>query len=202
MRQRGAGPLLDVGAAQGMLGQALVGTGIAADAVEPHPRWADHAQQFYRRVFATAIEDAPLPIGEYATIVCADVLEHTADPLAVLAHLKQAARPGAVFIVSLPNVAHLSARLLLLSGRWPQMERGIFDRTHLHFYTRETAAGLLHDAGLRIVRVRPTPVPLGMVWPRRAGAGSLRLAMTAQRAALLAAPRLFAFQWVFVARVP
>ncbi|MBC8163813.1 MAG: class I SAM-dependent methyltransferase [Roseiflexaceae bacterium] len=198
-RYANGGPVLDVGAAQGMLGQAL-GEDLPIDAVEPHPRWAEHARAFYRNVFATAIEQAPLPKAAYTTVVCADVLEHTADPLVVLRQLRRAAQPGAIFIVSLPNVAHLSARPLLMSGRWPQMERGIFDRTHLHFYTRRTAEHLLHQAGLRVLRARPTPVPLYMAWPAGWNPLGLRVAMAVQRSALLLNPALFGFQWVFVAQ--
>lgn len=193
------GPVLDVGAAQGMLGQAL-GHEVPIDAVEPHPRWAEHARLFYREVFATPIEDAPLPEGEYATVVCADVLEHTADPVSVLRQLRRAARPDATFVISLPNVAHLSARMLLLFGQWPQMERGIFDRTHLHFYTRRTAERMLAEAGLHVLRARPTPVPLHMAWPASWGAAGLNAAMLLQRVALLLSPSMFGFQWVFVAR--
>lgn len=192
------GPVLDVGAAQGMLGRALHGE-IVIDAVEQHASWAEHARPFYRRVFASTVEDAPLAANSYAAIVCADVLEHTADPVAVLQSLRAAAMPGAVFIVSLPNVAHVSARALLLVGQWPQMARGIFDRTHLHFYTRTTAQALLEQAGLRVLRARPTPVPLHMAWPQSWGSGSLAVAMQLQRAALLFSPTLFGFQWVIVA---
>lgn len=195
----GHGPVLDVGAAQGMLGQEL-GSTLELDAVEPHPHWAEHARGFYRTVFATGIEDAPLPEGEYSAVVCADVLEHTADPIAVLQRLRRAAKPDAVFIISLPNVAHLSARLLLLAGQWPQMERGIFDRTHLHFYTRRTAEHMLAEAGLRVLRARPTVVPLHMAWRRGWPKAGLQAAMALQRIGLLVSPSAFGFQWVFVAK--
>lgn len=195
----GRGPVLDVGAAQGMLGQAL-GKQLPIDAVEPHPRWAEHARAYYRQVFATGIEAAPLPHNEYSAVVCADVLEHTADPVAVLRQLRQSAKPDAVFIISLPNVAHLSARLLLLAGQWPQMERGIFDRTHLHFYTRRTAEHMLAEAGLRVLRARPTVVPLYMAWPQNWPEQGLKLAMAMQRIGLLLSPSMFGFQWVFVAK--
>lgn len=192
-------PVLDVGAAQGLLGQLLQGDGLIVDAVEPHPDWAAHALPYYRTVYQSAIERAALPEHSYPVVVCADVLEHTADPLAVLRSLRHAATPDATFIVSLPNVAHIAARLLLLFGRFPQMERGIFDRTHLHFYTRRTAIDLLDSAGLRVVLVRPTPVPLEQIWPRR-GAALLRALMGLQRVGLLLAPTLFGFQWIMVAR--
>jgi len=191
---------LDVGAAQGILGQVLQPDHIQIDAVEPHPVWAEHARAFYHTVYASSIEEAGLPAGQYPVIICADVLEHTVDPVGVLKQLRTTATEDALFIISLPNVAHIAARLLLLTGRFPQMERGIFDRTHLHFYTRATAEVMLRAAGLQVVRARPTPVPLEQIWPTDASPALLRLLMLGQRAGLLLAPALFGFQWIFVAR--
>lgn len=200
VRRIGRGPVLDVGAAQGALGRLLADTGLVFDAVEPHPVWAEHARQHYRNVYASGIEAAALPENTYATVVCADVLEHTVSPSAALQHLLRAATPDAAFVISLPNVAHLSGRLFLLAGHFPKMERGIFDRTHLHFFTRATAVELLRANGLEPALVRPTPVPLEQVWPERFGRSPLAALMAAQRAALLLAPTLFAFQWVIVAK--
>ena len=200
MRRLGRGPVLDVGAAQGFLGQLLRADRIAIDAVEPHPVWAEHARVYYRTVYASPIEAAELPPRRYPVVVCADVLEHTLDPAAALARLQETATEDATFIISLPNIAHIAARLMLLAGRFPQMDRGIFDRTHLHFYTRETAAALLRGAGLQIVLARPTPVPIEQIWPAGASPAILRAIMHAQRAGLLLAPTLFAFQWIMVAR--
>ena len=132
-------PVLDVGAAQGILGRLLEGSGLAIDAVEPHPQWAQDARPFYRRVFNDTIENAPLPEHTYEVVLCGDVLEHTVDPVAVLRRLTRAATDDAVFIISLPNVAHLAVRMMLLFGRFPRMEKGILDKTHLHFFTRDTA---------------------------------------------------------------
>lgn len=200
VRRLGREPVLDVGAAQGFLGQLLQTAGLIVDAVEPHPVWATNARPFYRQVLQSGIEDAALPSGCYQVIVCADVLEHTVDPAAVLARLQAAATPDAVFVVSLPNVAHLIGRVLLLAGRFPRMERGIFDRTHLHFYTRDTARELIESAGLRIIDCQATPVPLGLIWRSTRARPIVRGLMAAQQVALRLAPRLFAYQWIIVAR--
>jgi 2-polyprenyl-3-methyl-5-hydroxy-6-metoxy-1,4-benzoquinol methylase len=201
VRRIGRAPVLDVGAAQGFLGQMLRQDGLIIDAVERHPLWAAHAQPYYRRVYQSDIETAELPARYYSAIVCADVLEHTVDPRAVLGKLVQTATCDAVFIISLPNVAHIAARLLLLIGQFPQMDRGIFDRTHLHFYTRRTAIDLLRAAGLEVQLVRSTPVPLEQIWPARRSPTLLKALMVLQRIGLLLAPTLFGFQWILVARM-
>lgn len=199
VRRLRAGPVLDVGAAQGVLGQLVGGDGLALDAVEPNPLWAERARAHYRRVFASTIEDAPLEPGSYRVVVCGDVLEHTVDPVAVLRQLRRVATPDAAFIISLPHVAHLAVRLLLLGGRFPQMERGILDRTHLHFYTRDTAEALLRAADLRVARTYPTGIPLDELWPGGEGGALYGLLQRLQHLALRLAPRLFAFQWIFLA---
>ena len=199
VRGLGASPLLDVGAAQGVLGQLVGKEGLTLDAVEPNPAWAARAKPFYRQVFASTIEEAALAPGSYRAVVCGDVLEHTVDPVAVLGQLRAVATDDAVFIISLPHVAHLAVRLLLLLGRFPRMERGILDKTHLHFYTRDTAEETLRAAGLRVAQAYPTGVPLDELWPAGQGRAPYRAMIRLQHLALRLAPRLFAFQWIFVA---
>lgn len=199
LRRIGRSPVLDVGAAQGFLGQLTQGSGLDVDAVEPNPYWADHARPWYRQVFAATVEEARLPSHSYRFVVCADVLEHTVDPVAVVRQLCKVATPDATFVISLPNVAYFVVRLLLLFGQFPRMERGVLDRTHYHFFTRKTAVAMLEEAGLRVVRVRPTAAPLDEVWPRGEGTWLFRLLIRLQHLALLVAPTFFGWQWLIVA---
>ena len=185
-----------MGAAQGILGQLLADSGTTIDAIEPNSDWAEAAKPYYRRVMNSTVEDADLPNNTYDCVVCADVLEHLPDPLATLKRLRQAAKSDAIFVVSLPNVAHLAVRTMLLFGRFPKMERGILDKTHLQFFTKDTAENLLTDAGLRIERALTTVVPLDDF-----GNGIFtKTMMGMQRAAVAILPRLFAMQWIFVAK--
>ena len=193
-------PILDVGAAQGFLGQLLEGSGLVVDGVEPNPGRAAKAEPFYRQVWPLTVEQARLPAAIYRVVVCADVLEHTTDPAAVLRHLRSIAADDALFVISLPNVAHIAVRLLLLFGQFPRMERGILDRTHLHFYTRRTIRELLADAGLETLRMRPTGFPLDELWPAGQDTILFQLLMRLQHIALLLAPTLFGWQWVSVSR--
>ena len=192
-------PILDVGAAQGMLGHLIQGSGLVIDAVEANPQWADLARPYYRNTWASIVQDAPLPTREYKLVVCADVLEHTPDPVAILKRLREAATEDATFIVSVPNVAHLAVRLMLLFGRFPKMERGILDRTHLQFFTKDTALDMLAQAGLHAGRVRATGVPLDELWKGGEGKLPFRAMQRMQHLALNIAPRLFGMQWVMVA---
>ncbi|MDP9174579.1 MAG: class I SAM-dependent methyltransferase [Planctomycetota bacterium] len=199
VRVLGMGPVLDVGAAQGMLGQLLTGSGIAIDAVEPNPQWADACRPNYRNVIVGTIEAAPVPDAKYRVIVCADVLEHTADPVGVLKKIRPVAADGAVYLISVPNVAHLAVRAMLLVGRFPKMERGILDKTHLQFFTRDTARQMLQSAGLRVRRVSATGVPLDEVFKTETEGLLQRFLTRCQHIAISILPRLFAMQFIFEA---
>jgi 2-polyprenyl-3-methyl-5-hydroxy-6-metoxy-1,4-benzoquinol methylase len=191
-------PILDVGTAQGFLGQLLQESGLAIDALEPNPEWAECARPFYRNLQRSTVEDAQLPDDTYRVVVCADVLEHVVDPVAAIEVLKKASTDDAIFLISLPNVAHLAVRLMLLFGQFPHMERGILDRTHLHFYTLDTARAMLESAGLQVVRATPTGIPMDELFPKLKERPIFRVLMRTQHVMLRIAPRLFGFQWVFV----
>jgi SAM-dependent methyltransferase len=200
LRRLGRGPILDVGAASGQLGRLLAGSGLEIDGLEPDPHSAAEARPFYRSLTVATAEEAALPRSTYGVIVLADVLEHMPRPDSVLMRLSLAAAVDAVFVISLPNVAHFAGRALIAAGKFPRHDRGIFDRTHLHFFTRDSALELVREAHLKPLVVATTPVPLEDVWPHWLGPSLLELAMRVQTGAAHAAPRLFAFQWLIVAR--
>lgn len=147
----GAGVILDVGSGAGAtlawLGErypaarriALEGQAACRPALEAI------AQEVH-------ILDLNGPLPDFAPpdlVLCLDVLEHLHDAQGVLASLAARAAPGATFIISLPNIAHLSvAAPLLLLGRFEYRDAGILDRTHLRFFTRASILELLAAAGL------------------------------------------------------
>jgi 2-polyprenyl-3-methyl-5-hydroxy-6-metoxy-1,4-benzoquinol methylase len=160
--------IYDIGCAQGFLGQLLTGANFVLYGMDYDAVAVEAARPFYRAVRPADIEAAlPPAFPERAdVIVLADVLEHTRHPDDCLRRIAQAyAHPGARFVISLPNVAHLYVRLSLLAGRFDYAERGILDRTHLRFFTRATALALLKASQIRVDHVAVTPAPLPLVNP-------------------------------------
>jgi len=193
-------PILDVGSAQGMLGQGLAGSGLTIDAIEPDSGWADVARPFYRTVHNCSIETASLAQSHYRIVVCADVLEHLPDPASALRRLRAAATSDATFIISVPNVAHLSVRLLLLAGRFPRMERGILDKTHVRFYTRKTARKFLEQNGYEIVTEKMTVMPVELAFGLSAENPLMRVMNLMLAFVTAAMPGVFGYQCIFAAR--
>src|SRR4051794_19112851 len=84
VRELRLSPILDVGAAQGMLAHSVAGENFVIDGIEANAEWAEMARPLYRNVWSCFAENAPLEPGTYKLVVCGDVLEHTPDPVGVL----------------------------------------------------------------------------------------------------------------------
>jgi len=96
----------------------------------------------------------------FGRVLLLDILEHLQNPERILGQCHALVEKDGQVIVSVPNVANISVRLMLLFGRFDYSERGILDRTHQRFYTRKTARRLLSEAGYRIVEEKMTVIPV------------------------------------------
>ena len=190
--------VLDVGCASGYLSAILAGRGFQVTAIDrygiPPPPGAEfiHAD----------LDDGLPPLSQaFDYIVCADVLEHLRDPLRMLRDCAGRLAPGGALILSLPNSGHWYFRWNVLLGRFPQHDRGLFDRTHLHFYPWDGWVDLLHRAGFQIEFADCAAVPIGLALPRWEGSPPVR---AMERISYLAArvwKRLFAYQFIVRARM-
>ena len=190
--------ILDVGCGQGELGHVLKQRGHHVIGVDWSP------PRFTLDAFVQADVALGLPPsidGQFDVVLLADVLEHLAEPLKLLADAKQRLTPGGVLLVSLPNVAHWSVRAQLAVGRFDYTNKGLLDRGHLRFFTHASALRLFQDAGLEVVTRRTTPVPWENVLPRALGASIRDKAERTDYFLARLRPNLFAYQNVFELRV-
>jgi 2-polyprenyl-3-methyl-5-hydroxy-6-metoxy-1,4-benzoquinol methylase len=88
---------------------------------------------------------------QFDLILCLDVLEHMVDPWPCVEALRTRLALGGKLIISVPNVRCLKVLVPLgFQGRWSYRMDGILDRTHLRFFTRESALALATGSGLRV----------------------------------------------------
>lgn len=89
--------------------------------------------------------------GPFDAIFMSQVIEHIADPAATLIFLKQLLAPNGCLIVSTCSIVHWKCRLRILLGKWEYEDYGIFDRTHLRFFTINSFRRLLEECGYTII---------------------------------------------------
>lgn len=156
--------VLDVGCASGHFGASLKPTKAKEVwGIELNAEVAEHAKPRLDRVFVgDALEIVPtMPNANFDAVTFTDVLEHLAWPEEALRAVAPKLAPGGVVIASLPNIRHWNALWeIVMDGEFRYREEGIFDRTHLRFFTKKSIPDLFDRAGYRIERlegINPNP---------------------------------------------
>ena len=190
--------ILDVGCGAGLIGKTLQENKFQnLYAVEPDKPSLEIVKKYYTEV---AVDLDQLSHKNYDVLLLLDVLEHITAPADFLTKCIAYLKPGALLLVSLPNIAHWSVRFPLLFGHFNYTERGILDKTHLHFYTRRSAEKFLNSFNqLSIKKISSSIEPVEFVLPE-AICGS-RLFQSLAKLRLAAAhlfPGLLAYQNLFL----
>jgi SAM-dependent methyltransferase len=169
---RDARVIVEVGCGSGALGAAFkrINPAVRYLGIERHAPAAFQAGDVLDRVVLGDAELTTPPQlgitpGEVDVLVCGDVLEHLADPWALLRQQVPWLRPGGLVLACVPNVQHWSVLAELLRGRWRYRDEGLLDRTHLRFFTLEGVLDLFRRAGLHVHDAQPRTVT-GEDFPR------------------------------------
>jgi len=130
------GPVLDVGAGDGVLLDALARRGREAIGLERDSRRPDIRDQ--------SIEDVE---GEWAAVVFWHSLEHLPRPGAAIERAARLLLPNAVVVIAVPNTASLQARVF--GDRWLALDLP----RHLVHLSQKSLVTRIEGLGLRVDRI-------------------------------------------------
>jgi 2-polyprenyl-3-methyl-5-hydroxy-6-metoxy-1,4-benzoquinol methylase len=169
----GSRRVLELGCGEGAFGGAVKQhTGAEYWAVEYDPAAAEKAGRILDRVLVGDADQLidEVPDGYFDAIVCNDVLEHLAYPWVTLERLRPKLHADGVVVASIPNIRYMPALFSIIFRRdFPLDEEGIFDRTHLRFFTRKSIRRMFDTAGYEmetmkgITMVNPFAVLVGLL---------------------------------------
>lgn len=193
--------VLDIGCATGCFAKELKKKKCVAWGVDKDKAAIKKAAKFCQRVVIGDLDDnhplsAPKKYFDYVIIL--DVIEHLLHPEIILMAIKSHLKNDGRVIISVPNIAHASIRLMLLRGEFRYTSLGILDNTHVHFYTRSTFSDLLKNAGLLVQEILPTN---GMCKVPLLYKISDRLPPSWQYWLVKKIPTLFSYQFIAVAKL-
>ncbi len=144
--------VLDIGCSSGVFGERLIKEkNCIVDGIEINSEDIKEARKKLRNVYKFNIELDELSIKErYDIVFMGDVIEHLAKPVEALKRVKKLLKPTGSLVFSIPNITHMSVRLMLLKGSIEYGRTGLLDETHLHFYNQEEVYRVLNAAGFKI----------------------------------------------------
>lgn len=135
--------VLDIGAGNGLLAQVIKKNKklVHIDGIEPNKFAASLARPHYRSILVGFSSEhlAVIHKGNYDYVVLADVVEHTVDPVEFLMEICAHLPTSTKLLVSLPNIAFGGQRLALLNGAFTYVDSGLLEKTHLRFFTIDSA---------------------------------------------------------------
>ena len=102
---------------------------------------------------------AAMPLAHFDHVIFGDVLEHLYDPARALGEAARRLKPGGSALVCIPNVQHWSVFQNLITGSWPREEMGLFDKTHIRWFTLGDMVALLQSAGLVVETIMGRDFP-------------------------------------------
>lgn len=153
--------VLDVGCGSGATGVLLKQQGAReVVGIEIVPDAARKAEDVLDRVLCGDVNQVPLdfPPGSFDLILCLDILEHLPYPEDALQRLVPLLAEGGQIIVSLPNMRYIGTlKKLIIEADWPREPSGVFDGTHLRWFTAKSAARMFEQQGMRVVSLRRNP---------------------------------------------
>lgn len=154
--------ILDVGAGRGALGEAMRQLGYEVYAIESCADAAREASERVDHVIQTDLHDMhhialALKNKKFKYIIFSDVLEHVYDPLAVLRSYLPFLDLDGKLLISLPNTVNWLNRLKFTFGMFNYEMTGVMDRTHIRFFTFNSAKKLLAAASCVVEKIDYTP---------------------------------------------
>ena len=88
---------------------------------------------------------------KFDLILLSDVLEHLYNPWKVLAGIKDLLSPYGHLLISVPNLQNLNYLNAVNSGEFFYQKTGLFDETHIRFFSEKVLRKYLIDAGFSLV---------------------------------------------------
>jgi 2-polyprenyl-3-methyl-5-hydroxy-6-metoxy-1,4-benzoquinol methylase len=156
--------VLEAGCASGHVSEALSKQGCSVVGIEIDAEVVLPAKQWVERVVIGNFDDGELwkeLDGEmFDAVLFGDVLEHLKTPLETLLESLKHLLPSGAIVISVPNIAHADVKIALMNGTFPYADSGLLDRTHIHFFTKESLLELIRAAGLVPVEFNRVTVPV------------------------------------------
>lgn len=157
------GRLFELGCGNGSVANVLAQRGWAVTGVDPSEEGIAQARASYPMLNlhpGSAYDDLPVAYGTFPRLLSLEVVEHVYAPRHYAATAFSLLEPNGWAIISTPYHGYLKNLALAVTGKLDRHFTALWDHGHIKFWSRETLAALLAEAGfvdIRFERVGRVP---------------------------------------------
>jgi SAM-dependent methyltransferase len=159
--------ILDIGSGC-QRGAALKARGAETVLWTDAPATAPGVSVQYDRVFPLDPHrlEVPLPESHFDCAVCDELLARLPNPKPFLQTLTRLMAPGALLVLTVPNIQYYQTVVMLAEGRWDCFEGGLIPPRQLRFFTAFEIAKLLGENGFHVLRCGGLEIDPPEAFPR------------------------------------
>jgi len=159
-------------------------------------------KKYYRADLNNGLPQEIFSEDKFDYILLLDIIEHLVNYNKIIKDAIKLLKDDGKIIISVPNIANIYVRLNLLIGRFPYADKGILDRTHLHFFTLKHLKQLIKKHKLELLKLKVTPIPIIEVLPEFLKRNVGRVLNFLLYYKTLIFKRLLAYQFVVITKKP
>lgn len=167
--------ILDIGIGNGANARILKEKFHHIDGITLSNVEANSSKEIYNQIFIHNLETGIPEIllnHKYDIILCSHLIEHIAYPESLLNSIKILMSSDSFLIVCIPNIMHYQSRNKIILGNFPHNSNsGIWDYTHLRWYTFDSISQLFSSNNFLVIKIFGNiEIPFGRItqyFPKR-----------------------------------
>lgn len=153
--------IVEIGCSHGALAKAykLINPNCQYIGIEIEESYIEVAKNYCDKCYSVDIERVD---DSFFSTLCdqecwifGDTLEHLKNPWLILNKISKIMPKNGIIIACIPNAQHWSLQVKLSIGDFRYKNKGLLDKTHLRWFTRQTIIELFDQADFRIETILP-----------------------------------------------
>ncbi len=159
--QRKPGRLLDVGCGSGQFLMEARQRDYDVCGIEPARKYAEYARREHDvNVLQCNVSKAEIEAESCDVITLWDVIEHVADPCAVMQQRAGWLKPGGIMALRFPSASWQKIKGVIYQKLLFNQQVSFGGSMHLYFFSPNTISQLAQEASLEVTKIKTTPAEM------------------------------------------
>jgi methionine biosynthesis protein MetW len=146
--------ILDIGCGNGDLARMLTDKEIEVYGIDISSKAVSKTKKFMTKFYELDLNEDNLPFKNQTLdiVIASEIIEHLFAPEKLLKEIHRVLKKGGLAVITTPNFLYWGNRLKFLEGWFDYEKTGIFDESHVHFFTYSSLKKEIKNSGFKIIK--------------------------------------------------